>query len=116
MRNYSLTLVIRTSINEANRKKLLETVKDFVKDVKITKEDSWGEKQLAYPIKRETSGFYQNFMFETESELPADLEKRINANEDILRHLLLRNLDTKEKSNGIKEKEEKTIKAKKKAN
>lgn len=96
MRNYSLTLVLRQSLNEGSRKKLLETVKDFVKGAKFTKEDSWGEKQLAYPIKRELSGFYQNFLFEIEGSLPADLEKRINANEDILRHLLLRNPDTKE--------------------
>ena len=76
----------------------METVKDFVKGAKFTKEDAWGEKQLAYPIKREVSGFYQNFIFETDGSLPADLEKRINANEDVLRHLLLRNLDTKEKA------------------
>ena len=42
MRNYSLTLVLRQSLNEANRKKLLETVKDFVKGAKFTKEDAWG--------------------------------------------------------------------------
>jgi len=102
MRNYSLTLVLRQSLNEASRKKLLETVKDFVKGAKFTKEDAWGEKQLAYPIKREVSGFYQNFMFQTDGSLPLDLEKRINANEDVLRHLLLRNLDTKEKTNGVK--------------
>src|SRR3989304_5108145 len=83
MRNYSLTLVLRQSLNEASRKKLLETVKDFVKGAKFTKEDAWGEKQLAYPIKREVSGFYQNFMFQTDGSLPTDLEKRINAEEEI---------------------------------
>ena len=90
MRNYSLTLVLRQSLNEGNRKKLLETVKDFVKDAKFTKEEEWGDKVLSYAIKRENAAFYVNYLFELKEELAKDFEKKLSANENVLRHLLLR--------------------------
>lgn len=90
MKNYQLVLVLKTSLSEANRKKLIETVKSYLKDAKFTKEEDWGEKVLSYTIKREIKGFYSNFLFELKSDLTSDFEKKINASDNILRHLLLR--------------------------
>jgi len=90
MRNYQLVLVLKKSLTDANRKKLLETVKDWIKGAKFTKEDEWGEKPLAYTIKRENSAFFVNYLFELKEELSKDLEKKLMANDDVLRHLLLR--------------------------
>lgn len=90
MRNYQLVLVLKPSLTDANKKKLLESVKSFLKGVKFTKEEELGEKSLSYSIKRETKGLYYNYLFEAENDITKDLDKRITANEDILRHLLLR--------------------------
>jgi small subunit ribosomal protein S6 len=90
MRTYQLIVVLKTSLSEANRKKFVETVKTWVKGAKFTKEEEWGEKVLAYAIKRENSGFFQNFVFELKEELAKDLEKKITASDNVLRHLLLR--------------------------
>lgn len=90
MRNYQLVLVLRKSLSEANRKKLLETIKEWIKGAKFTKEDEWGEKPLAYTIKREDSAFFVNYLFEVKDELSKDFERKLMANEDVLRHLLLR--------------------------
>jgi small subunit ribosomal protein S6 len=90
MRNYQLVLVLKKSLTEASRKKLLETIKEWIKGAKFTKEDEWGEKPLAYTIKRENSGFFVNYLFESKEELSKDLERKLMASEDVLRHLLLR--------------------------
>lgn len=90
MRSYQLVLVLKTSLSEANRKKFLETVKTWLKDAKFSKEEEWGEKVLAYAIKREDKGFFQNFVFETKQDLVKELEKKIIASDNVLRHLLLR--------------------------
>jgi small subunit ribosomal protein S6 len=90
MRNYQLVLVLKSSLSEANRKKLLETVKSWLKGAKFTKEEDWGEKPLSYTIKRQTSAFYVNYLFELKDEFSKDLEKRLLATDDVLRHLLLR--------------------------
>ena len=90
MRSYQLVLVLKTTLSEANRKKFLETVKGWAEGAKFTKEEEWGEKALAYTIKRVNSGFFQNFVFEVKDVLAKDLEKKITASDNVLRHLLLR--------------------------
>lgn len=90
MRAYELVLVLKTSLSEANRKKLLETVKELLKGAKIIKEDSLGQKPLSYSIKKELAGFYVDISFEMKEEMPKDFEKKLSVNENILRHLLLR--------------------------
>ena len=90
MRTYELVLVLRTTLNETQRKKLLETIKTWLKDVKIAKEDDWGQKPLSYKIKREINGYYTLLALETEKSIPLDLEKRLVTNENVLRHLLVR--------------------------
>lgn len=89
MREYQLVLVLRSSLTEAKRKKLVETIKGWFKDLKVTKEEEWGQKVLSYPIKKETSGYY--LFLELESPLiSGDFEKKILVQEDVLRHLVIR--------------------------
>jgi len=90
MRIYELVIVTRPSIKDADRKKLLETVKAFLKDAKFTKEEDMGQKPLAYPIKKENAGHYTQWIFESENGVPTDFETRLIRNNDIIRHLLLR--------------------------
>ncbi|HSA84498.1 MAG TPA: 30S ribosomal protein S6 [Patescibacteria group bacterium] len=91
MRLYELVLVVRPSVKEADRKKLVETVKDWLgKEVKFTKEDDWGQKPLAYPIKKEIAGYYTQMQFESEAAIEKGFETRLIRTNDIIRHLLLR--------------------------
>lgn len=90
MRNYQLVLVLKASLSEVQRKKLLETIKSWLKDVKIANVEEWGQKPLTYSIKRETSGFYLNYQLEAKDSFPLDFEKKLVAQDDVLRHLLLR--------------------------
>lgn len=90
MRVYELVLVFRSTLSETQRKKLVETIKGWLGDAKIEKEDEWGQKPLSYPIKKEVSGFYLDFLLEVNEAIPLDLEKRLLGNENILRHLLIR--------------------------
>ncbi len=89
MRSYELILVVKTSLTDALRKKLVTGVKTLLKDLKIVKENEVGQKSLAYKIKSETSGFYFDFTLEGET-VPMDFEKKLLENDNILRHLLLR--------------------------
>lgn len=89
MRSYELILVTKTSLTDTLRKKLLTSVKSLLGDLKIVKENEVGQKSLAHKIKRETSGFYWDFVLEGET-VPVDFEKKLLENENILRHLLLR--------------------------
>lgn len=89
MRNYQLVLVLSASLSESQRKKTTETIKKWLKDVKIYKEEEIGQKALAYAIKRENAGYYLRLYLESET-IPSDFEKNLYNEDGILRHLLLK--------------------------
>ena len=88
---YELTIVL-----PAEDKKLLSEVKKLVKDFvdkvkgKVEKEESWGVKDLAYPINKQTKGLYEFFVLELDTEKQPELHKLINLKEGILRYLFVR--------------------------
>jgi len=88
MRVYEFALVLKSS-PLGKQKKIVDEIKNYLKGLKITKEEEVGKKTLSYKIKREDSGYYMNFLFEGDS-IPVDFEKKLLANEGVLRHLLLR--------------------------
>lgn len=91
MRTYELVLVFRPSVTEAQRKKLFDSIKGWLKGIEITKEDNLGLRALSFPIKRETSGYYTILSLEgKDTVISQDVEKRILAQEEIIRHLLIR--------------------------
>lgn len=90
MRKYEFVLVIRPNLSDTDRKKLLDTVKTWMKEVKIISEKEMGSKALAYKIKHELMGIYYQFELEAPAGLPTDFEKRLLANDNVLRHLVIR--------------------------
>lgn len=86
---YNLTLVIKSTLKEADRKKLLEKIKEVFGKAKIS-EKEWGQKALAYPIRKEVSGYFVSINAEVEGVIAKDFEKDLFSNENILRHLFLR--------------------------
>lgn len=86
---YNLTLVLKPDLKEADRKKLVKDITEAFGKGKLTEKD-WGEKALAYPIEKQSSGFYVMIKAETEEVVAKDFEKDLYHNSKILRHLLLR--------------------------
>lgn len=79
-------------MEEKERKTLLDSLsKKLVgKDGKVEKEDLWGERPLAYPIKKNTSGFYAHFEIQADPKDTKGLDKSLKVEEDVLRYLLIR--------------------------
>lgn len=101
MNSYLLTIVVKPEITDESRKTLLESmVKRLVGDGgnkgdmgnegKVIKEDLWGVRDLAYPIKRSSKGFFAHFEIETDPKNAKGLDKSLKVEEDILRYLLVR--------------------------
>ena len=109
MNSYFLTMVLKPDLEEKAREEFLESVKSkFVNGSEKTpsapaspklrgaskasgvKVDLWGARDLAYPIKKQTKGYYVHFEFETEPKVVVDLDKSLKVEENILRFLLVR--------------------------
>ena len=92
MNSYYLTLVLKPEIEEKERKALLDSmVKKLVgEDGKVEKEDLWGNKDLVYPIKRQTKGYFAHYEITSDPKNAKGLDKMLDSEEDILRYLLVR--------------------------
>ncbi|MBI2338561.1 30S ribosomal protein S6 [Candidatus Daviesbacteria bacterium] len=92
MNSYYLTLVLKPEMGEKERKDLLDLVtKKLVgEEGKVEKEDLWGKRPLAYPIKRQTAGFFAHFQIQAETKNAKGLDKSLDLEEDVLRYLLIK--------------------------
>lgn len=100
---YEMMLINRASLDEKEEKNLAVKVGEIIGDYgRLKKTTSLGRKQLAYRIKKETSGNYWLFDMELKSTGVADLTAKLAREENILRYLILR----KEEKPVSKEKEE----------
>lgn len=92
MNNYLLTLVLKPDLDEKERKALLDSVIKRLtgNEGKVKKEDLWGNKDLAYTIKKQDKGYFAHLEIEAEPKDAKDLDKMLKVEEDVLRYLLVR--------------------------
>jgi len=57
---------------------------------RMIKQDLWGKRRLAYPIKRYQEGFYVFFNYEGTPVVPAELERKFKQTDAILRFMTVR--------------------------
>ena len=88
MPSYALTLVLKSELDEKARQELLSSVTK--KMDKVEKEDFWGVRDLAYPIKHQSKGWYAHYQFLAEPSSVAPLDKSLKMEEDVIRYLLVR--------------------------
>lgn len=79
-------------MDEKERKTLLDSMlKKFTGETgKVKKEDLWGSKDLSYPIKKHTKGYFAHFEVETDPKMAKIIDKSLKVEEDIIRYLLVR--------------------------
>lgn len=90
MRGYELVFVVQPTLKDTEKKKLLETIKGWLRNAKVAKEDDWGQRPLAYEIRHYNAGHYYLWQIESEEGLEKDLEQKLLTNDGVIRHLLLR--------------------------
>lgn len=56
----------------------------------VEKVDTWGRRRMMYPIKHSRDGFYVVYNFRSEPQAVAELESGWRIQEDVLRHLVVR--------------------------
>ncbi|MFK7908754.1 MAG: 30S ribosomal protein S6 [Chitinophagales bacterium] len=91
-RNYELVIVITPVLKDAEQKDLANAYIDLLKTygAEIIEKDFWGLKQLAYPIKKKTTGVYMVVEYKSEVEVVDKVELQLKRDERILRFLTTR--------------------------
>ena len=93
MNRYEMIYIIDTGLEETARKELIEKVSALIEanGGEIEKVDeTWGKRRLAYAIDYKTEGWYVLVTFKAPVELPRELERNLQINENVLRYLVVK--------------------------
>lgn len=92
MQVYETTFIVNPQLDDKAIDQKVNAVSDLIKNHggKIVHTDHMGTRRLAYEIKGLNQGYYGSFIYETQSEFPATLERYFKLDELYLRHLTVR--------------------------
>lgn len=91
-RNYELVFVTSPEATEDELTALMGRVEELVTSNggNISKQETWGLKKLAYPLKRFNEGNYLLLQFSLDGGSLAEINRGLNASEDIFRFLVIK--------------------------
>ncbi len=93
MKRYELIVVLRATLADEERQTLIDRIVDLVKGGDKEALDpvinQWGERKLAYEIKKQNTGYYIFMECEMAGENIRELERSLKFMDDVLRHLVV---------------------------
>ena len=92
MRKYELVWILGNDAGEEQGAESVEKITSLVTDAggEVSAMDIWGKRTLAYPIQKNNEGYYLQANFELDGTKAQELEHAIDADQLIIRHLLVR--------------------------
>lgn len=91
MRAYEVMYIIKPELGEEQNTAVIEKLKGLVENNggEVTKLDKWGNRKLAYEIKRSREGFYVLMEFNGEPDTAAELDRIIRITDEVLKHMIV---------------------------
>lgn len=92
IRNYETTVIFRPTLNETELQSQIEGIKNAIESSgsTIVKQDVWGRRRMAYAIGGHSEGIYVFFLFSGDPKMVAELNRRYQINENVLRSLTIK--------------------------
>lgn len=90
MVNYEMMLMLYPDLGEKGTKTALKEITELLAsfDGKITEEDVWGVRDLAYTIKKQDQGYYLVWLLQMPGKHISEFEKALNINPQVMRYLI----------------------------
>ena len=89
LKNYEIVMVFSLSNGEEAVEVLKQKFTDLIeKHGTLGNVGEWGKRKLAYPIEDETEGYYVIYTFQSTPDYPAELSRRLNITDGVLRSLV----------------------------
>ncbi|MCQ2554139.1 MAG: 30S ribosomal protein S6 [Clostridia bacterium] len=90
MTNYEVMLVINPTLEDEKKEATVETVKTIIAaDGEVGAVETLGMKKLAYPILKNTEGYYVLVTFKGNATLPKELDRRLKISDNVIRHIII---------------------------
>ncbi len=89
MRRYETIFIAHPSLSQEERQPLLDKLANLISDAHglLVKFDEWGQKRLAYEIKKETRGYYVLMDFCGDGSLVNELERNLRLDDRALKYM-----------------------------
>ena len=89
MRRYETVVIAHPSLSQEDRQPLLDKLTDLIPEPQglLIKLDPWGQKRLAYEIKKQTRGFYILVEYCGDGALVKELERNIRLDDRALKYM-----------------------------
>ena len=96
MRRYETIYILRPTLGEDQVNTLIDNTTKIIQSDNglIIESDKWGIKKLAYPIKKESLGYYVLCDFAGTPEAVAEIERKFRIDDSVLRYLTVKISDT----------------------
>jgi len=93
MRLYEVVYILDPALEESAVTTKLETFHELAtaQGGEVAAVDHWGGRQLAYPVKKQTSGYYVVAQFTAAAEALPEFERLLKLDEEVMRYLLVLN-------------------------
>lgn len=94
MNNYEIMFIVKSTIEKDEVSRVADYLKKVITDNKgkIESFKELGQKELAYPIKKEISGYYFLVNLSASAEAIKEFDRKALIEENLIRHLII-NLD-----------------------
>lgn len=92
MTKYEIMFIVKATMEEDQIKKVADDLQKLInnKPSKVIEFKEMGRKKLAYPIKKEVSGYYYVMTVEADHETISEFDRKVLINENVLRHLIIK--------------------------
>ena len=89
---YETVFIITPVLSDEQTKDVIKKYKELLKDkgAKLTHEENWGMRKLAYPIQKKSTGFYYLMEFDADPAAILPLETEFRRDERVIRFLTTR--------------------------
>ena len=93
MRNYEIMFILSTQLTDEEKQAGVEFVEKTLTAVGATevKTEIWGDRKLAYPIKKKENGYYVLTTFQADGTQFTEIEAKLNINESLLKYMIVKN-------------------------
>ena len=88
---YETVIVTSAKLGEEGSAELVGRFKSLIEaNGTVTDVDDWGKRRFAYPIAKQTEGYYTLITFESEPDFTAELDRRYQITDGILRTIIVK--------------------------
>lgn len=88
---YETVIVTSAKLGEEGSAELVAKFKALIEENgTVQSVDDWGKRRFAYPIEKQTEGYYTLINFESAPEFTAELDRRYQITDGIMRTLIIK--------------------------